>query len=182
MILFNSPSRLGLWIPGQIKFGNVKHNSAALNAFTEVVKVMNHIELWYAELTWYSPNATHQICLHDLKPSFWIQTFRPTWPYLIVKVLATLVKFLLIWLLYCDKLCLLLSHNKCFLVEALKHIMKANRAIGLVLWHLNPCRLFNAKFCFYIHTYIYMLNIIHKHFDDNIFKWAWVHVFLHTVK
>ena len=29
--------------------------------------------------------------------------------------------------------------------------------LGLVLWHINPCRLFNAKSSLYI--YIYILNI-----------------------
>ena len=36
---------------------------------------------------------------------------------------------------------------------------------GLVLWHINHCRLFNAKSFFYIHNK-YMLS---KHFVDSIF-------------
>ena len=43
-------------------FGNVRHNSAAADAFTEGVKVMNHNGLWDAELAWYSLSATHWIC------------------------------------------------------------------------------------------------------------------------
>ena len=38
--------------------------------------------------------ATHQICLYGLEHNFWIHSFRPTWHCLIIKVLATWVKFL----------------------------------------------------------------------------------------
>ena len=79
---------------------------------------------------------------------------------------------------------------------------------GLVwgLWHINHCRLFNAKSSLYIHIkYIsfglvgfyglstivgyLMLNPPHtyklesmicKHFVDNIFKRAWAHLFAHS--
>ena len=40
-------------------FGSVRDNSAALNAFAEVVKMTN-FELSDAELDWYSLSATHQ--------------------------------------------------------------------------------------------------------------------------
>ena len=36
----------------------------ALNTFAEVVKKMNHTELWDAELAWYSLSATHWIYLY----------------------------------------------------------------------------------------------------------------------
>ena len=41
-------------------FINIKHNSAVLDIFAEVVKVMNHTELWHADLAWYSLSITHQ--------------------------------------------------------------------------------------------------------------------------
>ena len=48
---------------------------------------------------------------------------------------------------------------------------------GWVWWHINYCRLFNAKSCLYIK---YMIS---KYiFVDNIFKWAWAHFLLHIVK
>ena len=31
------------------------------------------------------------------------------------------------------------------------------RGVGLFLWHLNHCGLFNDKFCSYIYIYIYMI-------------------------
>ena len=37
---------------------------------------------------------------------------------------------------------------------------------GLVLWHINHCRLFNAK----SFLYIYIKYMICKHFVDNILK------------
>ena len=30
------------------------------------MKVMNQIVLWDAEFAWYSPSATHRICLYNL--------------------------------------------------------------------------------------------------------------------
>ena len=51
--------------------------------------------------------------------------------------------------------------------------------IGLVLWHVDYCRLFHVKSC----LYIYIKYMICKHFVDNIFKQAWTHFFfLLTVK
>ena len=45
-----------------------------------------------------------------------------------------------------------------------------------VLWHINRCRLSNAKFCLYIYIkYIWFVNTN----VDNIFKWARAH-FLRT--
>ena len=57
-------------------FGNVTHNSAASDAFVEVMKVMNHFGLWGAKLAWYSLCATCWIWLYGLEHSF-----RPTWPW-----------------------------------------------------------------------------------------------------
>ena len=37
---------------------------------------------------------------------------------------------------------------------------------GLVLWHKNPCRLFNVKFSLYKN----IKHMICKHFEDYIFK------------
>ena len=72
----------------------MRHNSAALDGcFCWGLKVDSNITgLWVTELTWYSQNATQWICL--LEHGIGIHTFRPTWPCLIVKVLATWVKFL----------------------------------------------------------------------------------------
>ena len=39
------------------------HNSVIPAAFTVVLKITDHIEMWDVELTWYSPNATRRICL-----------------------------------------------------------------------------------------------------------------------
>ena len=47
----------------------------------------------------------------------------------------------------------------------------------LVLWHNNPCRLFNAKSSLNISN-IYDLQ---THSVDNIFKQAWVHSFAHSL-
>ena len=41
-----------------------------------------------------SLTAIHQIYLYELEYGLKIHGFRPKWPYLIVKVLATLAKFL----------------------------------------------------------------------------------------
>ena len=40
----------------------------------------------------------------------------------------------------------------------------------LVLWHINHCRLFNAKYC--LHLYIKYLYDLDTHFADNILKRA----------
>ena len=32
-------------------------------------------------------------------------------------------------------------------------LQRSEIIVGWVLWHINPCRSFNAKFCLYIHTY-----------------------------
>ena len=39
-------------------FGNVRHYSAALDAFAKIVNVTNQVGLWDAELAWCSPTAT----------------------------------------------------------------------------------------------------------------------------
>ena len=50
------------------------------------------IDLGDADLTWYYPNATHQICLNSLEHSLRIYNFRPTQS--CHQHLATQVKFL----------------------------------------------------------------------------------------
>ena len=73
-------------------FDNVRHNSAASDAFTIVVKIMNHIGRWDAELTWHFPNTTHWIC--HLGCGFELHAFRFSWLCLFDEVLDTRVKFL----------------------------------------------------------------------------------------
>ena len=67
---------------------------AALDALTEIVKVMNHTGLTDAELAWYSLSTSHQIFFYGLEHSFSIHSFRLIWLCLIVEVLATQTKFL----------------------------------------------------------------------------------------
>ena len=45
-------------------FGIVKYNLAILNAFAEVIKVMNHTRLWDAKFALFSPSVTCQIYLY----------------------------------------------------------------------------------------------------------------------
>ena len=56
-------------------FGNVGHNLAALDAFSEVVKLTNHIRLWDTKLIWYFPSGIHWI-YHDLKHHLRIHSFQ----------------------------------------------------------------------------------------------------------
>ena len=65
-------------------FVHVTHNSAASDTSAEIIKVMNHTGFWDAELAWYSPSATHWICLHGLKHGLGIHVSRSTWPCLII--------------------------------------------------------------------------------------------------
>ena len=53
----------------------VKYNSATLNAFAQIVKIINNKGLYNAELAWYSPRATCLISLYDLERSFEIHAF-----------------------------------------------------------------------------------------------------------
>ena len=64
-----------------------------LDDFTQVVKMTNHIGLWDIKLVQESPCAICWIWLYGLEYGFKIHGFRPTWPCLMVKVLATQVKF-----------------------------------------------------------------------------------------
>ena len=66
-------------------FGNVKHNFVALERFAKIMKVMNYTGLLNANLVWYYPSATCQICLCSIKFTFLG---------LIVEIIATRVKFL----------------------------------------------------------------------------------------
>ena len=102
--VFCSPSQL-IWFflvlyestRASQKFCNIlvtKDNSVVMDAFAEIVKVTNHTVLWDTKLTWYSPNANHWICFYGYKHNFGTHSFRPTWPCLIIKVLATQAKFL----------------------------------------------------------------------------------------
>ena len=89
-------------------FGNVNHNLVA-----EVMEMMNHTGLWDTKHAWYSLNATCQICHYRLEHCLGIHDLRPTWPCLIIKVLATWTKlFDTIRLLYRNQQHV--SHNKCF--------------------------------------------------------------------
>ena len=60
--------------------------------FSKVMNLMNYTG--DAELVWYSVKATHQIYINDLEHGFGIHTFGPTLPCLIIKVLATQLKFI----------------------------------------------------------------------------------------
>ena len=46
--------------------------------FPKIVKVTNHTGQWNAKLTWYSPSATHWICLYGVEHNLLIQDFRLT--------------------------------------------------------------------------------------------------------
>ena len=48
-------------------FANVMHNSAAAIAFVVVMKVRKHAGLLDSKIAWYSPSATHHICLYGLE-------------------------------------------------------------------------------------------------------------------
>ena len=71
----------------------VRLSSAALDDFSEVVKLMHHIWLGDANHAWYSPYATHLICLYNLEHSLVIHSFRHICPCLTIEVPATQVKF-----------------------------------------------------------------------------------------
>ena len=105
-----------VWVKGfAIFWCNMRHYLATLKAFAEVVKMTNHTRVLDVVLAWNSPSATWQICLYGSEHRLGIHAFRPTWPYLIIKVLCNLSKVSwTVWLLYCDQLCLHLLHNKCF--------------------------------------------------------------------
>ena len=68
-------------------FGNVRNNFPTPNIFADVIKVNNLTKLWHAELTWYSPIATHWIRLYGLEYSLRVHAIRPTCHCLIIKVL-----------------------------------------------------------------------------------------------
>ena len=59
-------------------------NSATSDTFAELVKMKNSIRLWDAQFAWYSPSATHWICLNGLGNGLGIHGFRPSWPFLTV--------------------------------------------------------------------------------------------------
>ena len=81
----------------------MRHNLAAPDAFAQVRKVMNDTGLWDAKLTWYSPRVTCWIFIYSLEHGFrGIHGFRPTWLFLIMKVIATEVRCICLY-------CLLIS-------------------------------------------------------------------------
>ena len=71
-----------------------KFNSAALDAFDKVMKMMNYTGLWNVKLVWYFQGVTCWIYLCSLEPGLRIHGFWPAWPCLIIKVLTTEWNFL----------------------------------------------------------------------------------------
>ena len=70
---------------------------------------------WWIILDCEMPSLPGWINLYDLEHSLSIHGVRSIWPSLIVKVLVTQAKISwIIWLLYCNQLCLHFLHNKCF--------------------------------------------------------------------
>ena len=76
------------------KFCNILVTWGTIQLLQMLLKVINHTGLWDAKLAWYSPDATHQICHYGLEHKLRIHGIRPTWPCLIIEVLATWVEFL----------------------------------------------------------------------------------------
>ena len=72
----------------------MRHNSAALDNFVEIIKLMNHTGLYDVEFAWYSPGTSRRICLYGSVNSLEIHSFWPTLLCRIVEVLATRLKFL----------------------------------------------------------------------------------------
>ena len=77
-----------------------------LTGSAEIVKVINHTELWDTELAWYSPSATRRICLTRLEHGFGIYNFSSTWLWLIIVVFDNLSE--ISW-----TICLLRFHLYC---------------------------------------------------------------------
>ena len=71
----------------------LEHNLMTLDAFAEVVIVMNYTGPWDGKLAQYSLSATYLICPYGLEHSPGFYGFRHSWPCLIVKVLATQTKW-----------------------------------------------------------------------------------------
>ena len=67
---------------------------AVPDAFAIAVKLMSHTGLWHTKFSWCFMSTTHWIYHYDLEHSFEIHGFRPTWPCMIIKILATWAKFL----------------------------------------------------------------------------------------
>ena len=94
-------------------FGNVSHNSAALDAFVDVVNETKYTGLWDAKFTWYSPSDTPRICFYGLEHELGFYDFKATRSYLIIELFATQAKFLEITGNSTKINCTFL-HNKCF--------------------------------------------------------------------
>ena len=71
-------------------FVNVRHNSAALDTFAQVLKVINLARLWDVKVTWY----TFQVPLTGFSSMAWNTALNSTWPCPIAEVFATQAKFL----------------------------------------------------------------------------------------
>ena len=113
----------------------MRNNMAALNAFAKVVKVTNHTEVP-------SSSDTLQLLLARFAWSTTSEStlFRPNYPCLIVKVLATQANHL-----EPSGYCTVI---KCtFPLLFIKHfwLLQWHYGSGLVFWHIIHCRLFNAK-------------------------------------
>ena len=84
-----------------------------------------------------SPLDTLQIHLYGIKRSLGIHDFRPTWPYLVTEVLATQIFFNRLVTVLWSTAPSSYTQQKVLVVW-----------FGLVLWHINHWRLFNAKSIF----------------------------------
>ena len=78
------------------------------------------------------------------------------------QVLQSFLLFQLIVLMLESRFYLVLWHiNHCRLFNAKSSLNIKCIWFGLVLWHVNPRRLFNAKCCLYIYfKYIWLVNIL----------------------
>ena len=63
-------------------------------AFTDIVKETSSTVLWHLKFAWYSMGATHQIYLSVLERDLEINSFRHTWPYLIIEIFVSRTKIL----------------------------------------------------------------------------------------
>ena len=75
-------------------FGNIRHNSAALDTMPKLWKRTNPTGQWETKLAWYSLGVTYLICFYALEQIFRIHDIRSTWPCQIFNVLASGAKFL----------------------------------------------------------------------------------------
>ena len=95
---------------------------------------MNHTELWDAILTWYSPSATHWICLYSLKHSFGNHNFRFTWHWLL-KFLQPEWNLLNHLVTVLESLCF---HTTNFFSTVINHF-KLVQHKSKITWHVHLC-------------------------------------------